>query len=209
MYCDRLAEPLGRGSEGASRSRWSKGTDPGAVSRVERPWNTGRATVRLGVSMAKKKKVPSDGKRTICENRRARHEYHVLDTLEVGVVLSGSEVKSLRAGRAHLTDAYVRIERGEMWLVNAHIAEYAEANRYNHESRATRQLLARRAQIEAWHRKIREKGLTGVPLSMYFKGSWVKVQVALVKGKAEHDKRAAIKEKQDKREMARALKDRG
>ena len=144
-----------------------------------------------------------------CENRRARHEYHILDTLEAGVVLSGSEVKSLRAGRAHLTDAYVRIERGEMWLVNAHIAEYAEANRYNHESRATRKLLVRRAQIDTWHRKIREKGLTGVPLSMYFKGSWVKVKVALVKGKAEHDKRAAIKEKQDKREMARALKDRG
>ncbi len=160
--------------------------------------------------MAKKKKTPSaDGLRTICENRRARHEYHILDTLEAGVVLSGSEVKSLRAGRAHLTDAYVRIERGEMWLVNAHIAEYAEANRYNHESRATRKLLVRRAQIDTWHRKIREKGLTGVPLSMYFKGSWVKVKVALVKGKAEHDKRAAIKEKQDKREMARALKDRG
>ena len=86
-------------------------------------------------------------------------------------------------------------------LVNAHIAEYAEANRYNHESRATQ---LRRSQIDTWHRKIREKA--GVPLSM---GSWVKVKVALVKGKAEHDKRAAIKEKQDKREMARALKDRG
>ena len=128
----------------------------------------------------------------------------MLDTLEAGVVLSGSEVKSLRAGKAHLTDAYVRIERGEMWLVNAHIAEYAEANRYNHDSRATRKLLVRRAQIDTWHRKIREKGLTGVPLSMYFKGSWVKVQVALVK--VVGDKRAAIKEKQDKREMARALK---
>jgi len=161
-----------------------------------------------GGEMATKKKTSDDGRRTICENRRARHEYHILDTLEAGVVLSGSEVKSLRAGRAHLTDAYVRIERGEMWLVNAHIAEYFEANRYNHETRATRKLLVRRAQIEAWHRKIREKGLTGVPLSMYFKGSWVKVQIALVKGKAEHDKRAAIREKQDKREIARALKDR-
>ena len=179
------------------------------MSTVERPWNIFDRTARLGVFMAKKKKAPVDGRRTICENRRARHEYHVLDTLEAGVVLSGSEVKSLRAGKAHLTDAYVRIERGEMWLVNAHIAEYAEANRYNHDSRATRKLLVRRAQIDTWHRKIREKGLTGVPLSMYFKGSWVKVQVALVKGKAEHDKRAAIKEKQDKREMARALKDRG
>jgi SsrA-binding protein len=159
--------------------------------------------------MAKKKNNQNDGRRTICENRRARHDYHILDTMEAGIVLSGSEVKSLRAGKAHLTDAYVRIEHGEMWIVNAHIAEYAQANRYNHESRATRKLLVKRSEIESWHRKIREKGLTGVPLSMYFKGSWVKVQIGLVKGKAEYDKRQSLKEKQDKREMARALKDRG
>lgn len=158
--------------------------------------------------MAAKKKKPDDGQRTICENRRARHEYHILDTMEVGIVLSGSEVKSLRAGRAHLTDAYIRIENGEMWLVNAHIALYEQANRYNHESRATRKLLAKRTEIDTWHRKIREKGLTGVPLRLYFKGSWVKAKVALVKGKAEHDKRHALREQQDKREMARAMKDR-
>jgi SsrA-binding protein len=158
--------------------------------------------------MAVKKKKDVSGQRLICENRRARHDYHILDTLEVGVVLSGSEVKSLRAGNAQLTDAYVRIENNEMWLVGAHIAPYEQANRYNHESRATRKLLAKRAEIERWHRKIREKGLTGVPLSLYFKGSWVKASVALVKGKAEHDKRHALREKQDNREMARALKDR-
>ena len=179
---------------------------------VEHAWNTGVGQRGFGPikggGMGKKKK-PNDGRRVICENRRARHDYHILDTLEAGIALAGSEVKSLRAGKAHLTDSYVRIERGEMWLINAHIAEYAEANRYNHESRATRKLLVKRAEIETWHRKIREKGLTAVPLSMYFKGSWVKVKIALVKGKAEHDKRHALREKQDKREMARALKDRG
>ena len=159
--------------------------------------------------MAAKKKSTETGQRRICENRRARHDYHILDTMEVGLVLSGSEVKSLRAGQAHLTDAFVRIERGEMWLVGAHIAPYEKANRYNHESRATRKLLAKRVEIDVWHRKIREKGLTAVPLNLYFKGSWVKAQVALVKGKAEYDKRHALREQQDKREMARALKDRG
>ena len=128
------------------------------MSTVERPWNTFGRAARLGVFMAKKKKAPVDGRRTICENRRARHEYHVLDTLEAGVVLSGSEVKSLRAGKAHLTDAYVRIERGEMWLVNAHIAEYAEANRYNHDSRATRKLLVRRAQIDTGTERFGKRG---------------------------------------------------
>lgn len=160
-----------------------------------------------GGGMAVKKK-PTDGRRTICENRKARHEYHIIDTLETGIVLSGSEVKSLRAGTANLVDSYVRIERGEMWLVGAHIAPYEQANRYNHESRATRKLLAKRSEIETWHRKIREKGLTGVPLEVYFKGSWVKVKVALVKGKAEYDKRQTLRENQDKREMQRAMKDR-
>lgn len=162
---------------------------------------------QLWGGMAAKKKS-TDGRRTICENRKARHDYHIIDTLETGIVLSGSEVKSLRAGSANLIDSYVRIERGEMWLVGAHIAQYEQANRYNHESRATRKLLAKRTQIETWHRKIREKGLTGVPLEMYFKGSWVKVCVALVKGKAEYDKRHTLREKQDKREMQRAMKDR-
>jgi SsrA-binding protein len=159
--------------------------------------------------MAVKKKKSGSGARVICENRRARHDYHILDTMEVGLVLSGSEVKSLRAGTAHLTDAYVRIERGEMWLVNAHIAAYEQANRYNHESRATRKLLAKRTEIDVWHRKIREKGLTAVALNLYFKGSWVKAKVALVRGKAEYDKRHSLREKQDQREMARAMKDRG
>ena len=157
--------------------------------------------------MAPKKK-PMDGRRIICENRRARHDYHVIESIEAGLVLTGSEVKSLRAGKAHLTDAYVRIERGEMWLVNAHIALYEQANRYNHESRATRKLLVKRKEIESWHRRIREKGLTGVPLELYFKGSWVKVKVALVKGKAEYDKRHALREKQDKREIDRAIRNR-
>jgi SsrA-binding protein len=158
--------------------------------------------------MAAKKKKQTDDRRIICENRKARHEYHVLETLEAGIALSGSEVKSLRAGKGHLTDAYVRIEHGEMWLVNAHIAPYEQANRYNHESRATRKLLVKRAEIESWFRRIREKGLTGVPLKMYFKGSWVKVQIALAQGKAEYDKRYALREKQDKREMQRAMRDR-
>lgn len=161
-----------------------------------------------GFMAAKKKKKSTDGRRVICENRKARHDYHIIDTMEVGLVLAGSEVKSLRAGNASLIDSYVRIERGEMWLVGAHIALYEQANRYNHESRATRKLLAKRSEIDSWHRKIREKGLTSVPLELYFKGSWVKAKVGLVKGKAEYDKRETLREKQDKREMARAMKDR-
>ena len=157
--------------------------------------------------MAAKKK-PDPGRRNICENRRARHDYHILDKIEAGIVLSGSEVKSLRAGKAHLTDSYIRVERGEMWLMNAHIAPYEQANRYNHESRAMRKLLLKRSEIESWHRKIREKGLTGVPLRMYFVGSWVKVEIALVKGKAEYDQRHALREKQDKREIQRTMRDR-
>lgn len=178
------------------RIEWG-GVDPGGAPLDYR-----------GFMAAKKKKKPLDGRRIICENRKARHDYHILDTMEVGLVLSGSEVKSLRAGNASLIDSYVRIERGEMWLVGAHIALYEQANRYNHESRATRKLLAKRSEIDSWHRKIREKGLTSVPLELYFKGSWVKAKVGLVKGKAEYDKRDSLREKQDKREMARAMKDR-
>jgi SsrA-binding protein len=174
------------------------------VEHLPSPW----FCTGLQEGMAAKKKKQTDDRRIICENRKARHEYHVLETLEAGIALSGSEVKSLRAGKGHLTDAYVRIEHGEMWLVNAHIAPYEQANRYNHESRATRKLLVKRAEIESWFRRIREKGLTGVPLKMYFKGSWVKVQIALAQGKAEYDKRYALREKQDKREMQRAMRDR-
>jgi len=148
----------------------------------------------------------ADGRRPICENRRARHDYHVLDTLEAGVALAGSEVKSLRNGKGSLIDAYVRFHDGEAWLMNAHIAPYEQANRQNHEPRRRRKLLLHGSEIHRWHRKVREGGLTSVPLRMYFKGSIVKLEIALVRGKQTHDKRAALRDKQDQREMRRALR---
>ena len=148
----------------------------------------------------------SDGRRPICENRRARHDYHILDTIEAGIALLGSEVKSLRSGNGSLIDAYVRFENDEAWLMNAHIAPYEQANRQNHEPRRRRKLLLHGVEIYRWNRKVREGGLTSVPLRMYFKGSLVKMEIALVRGKQAHDKRAALRDKQDQREMRRAMR---
>jgi SsrA-binding protein len=145
-----------------------------------------------------------DAIRPICQNRRARHEYEVLDRLEAGIVLVGSEVKSLRAGAANLVDAYVRIEEGQASLVSAHIAPYSHANRENHEPTRTRRLLLSKHEIRRLAQKIREKGLTVIPLAMYFCGPWVKVELAVGRGKKLHDKREAIKQADDARDMDRA-----
>lgn len=145
-------------------------------------------------------------RRPICENRRARHEFEILDTLEAGMELVGSEVKSLRAGRANLTDAYVRFEKGEAFLVDAHISPYAQAGPFNHDPRRVRRLLISAAERERWARKVAEKGLTVVALRMYFQGPWAKVEVALARGKKLYDKRASMKEDDDRREMDRAMR---
>lgn len=144
--------------------------------------------------------------RLIASNRKALHEFHVLDTLDVGIQLVGTEVKSIRGGQISIREAYVRIKKGELWLVGAHIPEYAFGNKLNHEPTRDRKLLARKREIEKWHKAAREQGITMVPLEVYFDRALIKVKVGLCKGKRLYDKRAAAKEQSDKREMDRALK---
>jgi len=142
-------------------------------------------------------------RRSIAQNRKSRHEYEILESFEAGIELTGSEVKSLRANQCTFNDAHVAIERGEAWLYSLHIAEYTFANRFNHETTRRRRLLLHKHEIERLHGKLREQGLTLVPLELCFVGSWVKVQLGLARGKKTHDKREAIKERETKREIAR------
>lgn len=145
------------------------------------------------------------GRKVIVSNRRARHDYSILDTYEAGIVLTGTEVKSLRAGRASLADAYGSVEDGEVWLRNVHIPEYTEGTWNNHEPRRTRKLLLHRKEIERLIGKTRESGLALVPLSMYFSDGKVKVEVALARGKRAYDKRADLAKRDADREVRRAL----
>ncbi len=144
------------------------------------------------------------GRKTIASNRKARHEYAILDTYEAGIALQGTEVKSLRLGRASLVDAFATVDDGEVWLRNLHIPEYTEGSWTNHEPRRTRKLLLHRAEIERLIGKIREGGLTLVPLAMYFADGKVKVELALARGKKTYDKRADLAKRDAQREMTRA-----
>ncbi len=144
--------------------------------------------------------------RPICENRRARREYEVEDTLEAGLVLQGSEVKSLRAGTANLADSYVQFRSGEAFLIGAHIAPYTQANRLNHDPRRERKLLLHAREIQRLGMKVAERGFTVIPLKMYFKGAHAKVQLGLARGKKLYDRRADIRKREDERDMARALR---
>ncbi|MBX7167163.1 MAG: SsrA-binding protein SmpB [Pirellulales bacterium] len=148
----------------------------------------------------------SDNERLIAQNRRARHEYEVLDTLECGIVLVGSEVKSLRNGRISLDEAHARMKADEVWLVGCDIAEYVQANRFNHDPRRPRKLLLHRREINKFASRAYEKGLTLVPLKMYFKDGKAKVLLGICRGKQLHDKRETMKQADAKREMARALR---
>lgn len=145
------------------------------------------------------------GRGLIASNRRARHDYAIEDVFEAGLVLTGTEVKSLRAGRASLVDAYARIKDGEVWLENAHIPEYLAGSWTNHEPRRARKLLMHRAEIVRLVGKTRESGLTLVPLSLYFKDGKVKVEIALGRGRRAYDKRQALSERDARREMDRAV----
>ena len=140
-------------------------------------------------------------KRLIMQNRRARHEYTISDTFEAGVVLVGTEVKSLRAGHGNLTDAFVTVDNGEAWLRQAFIPEYTFGNRFNHEPKRPRKLLLHAQEIHKLHAKIKEKGFSAVPLSMYFRGARVKLEFGLGKGKKLYDKRQSEKAKAARREM--------
>ena len=141
----------------------------------------------------------------IVQNRKARHLYHVLETMEAGLVLTGTEVKSLRAGKANLVDSYAMVDRGEVWLMNLHISPYEQGNIFNHEPKRKRKLLMHRRDIRRLIGKTQEKGLTLIPLSLYFKKGWAKVELALAKGKKLHDKREDVAKRDADREMARAM----
>ena len=150
----------------------------------------------------------SVAEKPIADNRRARRDYHLVERVEAGVQLSGTEVKSLRDGQANLQRAYAEIRDGEAWLVGAHIAEYAQGNVANHDPDRPRKLLLKRREIDSLDGKVREKGLTLVPLRLYFKGGKVKVELALARGKEARDKRRDIAKRDADREMERAFKSR-
>jgi SsrA-binding protein len=143
---------------------------------------------------------------TIAVNRRARHEYAIEETLEAGIVLTGTEIKSIRAHRVNLAEAYARIERGEAWLVGAHIATYAQGNRWNHEPTRTRKLLLHRDQIAELIGLTNQKGLTLVPLRLYIRGGIAKLEIGVARGKKAHDKRRTIAERDMRRELQREAK---
>ncbi|MDP6560527.1 MAG: SsrA-binding protein SmpB [Candidatus Binatia bacterium] len=144
----------------------------------------------------------------ICVNRRARHDYFIEETFEAGLVLVGSEVKSLRDGKAHLKDSHARIGRGEAFLFNAHINPYAAASGLNHEPTRSRKLLLHKKEIRRLTGKVKERGLTLVPLRLYFKKGRAKVELALARGKKRYDKRESLKRKDMQREVERSLKTR-
>jgi SsrA-binding protein len=144
---------------------------------------------------------------TVAVNRKARHEYSIEDTFEAGLVLSGTEIKSIRAGKANLQDAYARIERGEAWLVGAHIAPWESGNRWNHEPRRDRKLLLHRVQIDQLLGRTKAKGLTLVPLRLYLSRGRAKVELGLARGKQLHDRRRDIAERDARRDMQRELAD--
>jgi SsrA-binding protein len=145
------------------------------------------------------------GRKLIAQNKRARHDFHIEETYEAGLVLTGTEVKSLRAGKANLTDGYATVDHGEAWLINVYIPEYSQGTWTNHAARRTRKLLLHRKEIGKIHATLRERGLTLVPLSMYFKDGKAKIEIGIARGKKDYDKRQTLREQQDKREMARAL----
>jgi len=144
----------------------------------------------------------------IATNRKAYHNYHVLDGLEAGIVLTGTEIKSIRAGRVSLGDAYVKPEGGELWLLNAHIARYEAGSYQSHVPTRPRKLLLHRKEIDSLTSQIVEKGLTLVPLKLYIKGGIAKTEIALAKGKKLYDKRESIARRESKRKIERALKGR-
>jgi SsrA-binding protein len=148
-------------------------------------------------------------RKVIARNRRARHDYQIEDVVEAGLVLTGTEVKSLRAGRASLTDRFAQITDGEMWLLGVHIPQYAQGTWTNHEPRRPRKLLLHRREIDRLERQIAERGLTLVPLQLYFSGGRVKVELALARGKRTYDKRQDLAQRDAAREVERAHRRRG
>jgi SsrA-binding protein len=156
--------------------------------------------------MAKGKRKASAG--DVATNRQASYRYNLMDRWEAGIELTGTEVKSLRTGQAQMKDAYAMVRDGEVWLHNMHIPPYAPASRENHEPERPRKLLLRRSEIERLIGKTKEKGLTIVPTRLYFKGPYAKAEIALARGKDLHDKRTSIKDRDQRRDMDRAMSER-
>ncbi len=152
---------------------------------------------------------PAERKKSVARNPKATHDYHILETWETGIVLTGTEVKSLRNGKASIREAYARVRNGEVFLDGMNITPYEQGNRYNHDPVRTRKLLLHRREIEKLIGAVEQRGLTLVPLELYFKNGRAKVALALGKGKKQHDKREAIKRKIQEREVARAVSVRG
>jgi SsrA-binding protein len=150
--------------------------------------------------------MASVGKKPIAENRRARHDYHLLDRIEAGLVLTGTEVKSLRDGKATLQRAFADVRDGELWLVGAHIAEYTQGNLANHDPDRDRKLLVHRRELDSLIGKVQEKGLTVVPTKLYFKNGRAKVELAVARGKEQRDKRRDIAKRDADRDIERALR---
>ena len=149
--------------------------------------------------------VKDKGRKPVAQNRKARHDYNIHDTYEAGLVLSGTEVKSLREGRANLTDAFATVDDGEVWLRSAHIPEYSHGTWTNHTARRTRKLLLNRREIARIERDLSGSSTTLVPLSLYFSDGYAKVEIAVASGKREYDKRQSLAEREGKREAERAL----
>ncbi len=169
---------------------------------------TGKPTAKTAAKPPKKKAADRehDNERLIAQNRKSRFEYEVLDTLECGIVLVGSEVKSLRKGTLTLDDAYARIKEGEVWLLGCDIAEYVQANQFNHNPKRPRKLLMHRREVKKFASRAFEQGLTLVPLKMYFKEGRAKVLLGICKGRKLYDKREVLKKKTMQRDMSRALR---
>jgi SsrA-binding protein len=152
------------------------------------------------------KTAREDARRLIAENRKARHDFHILDTWEAGVALLGTEVKAIREGRVNLRDSYARVDKGEVWMLNVHISPYSHRGSAEHAEMRQRKLLLHSHEIRKMLGKVAEKGLTLVPLEMYFKNGRVKVTLALAKGKQEHDKRETLRKREVDRETRAAIK---
>jgi SsrA-binding protein len=160
--------------------------------------------------MARPKPAVFDKQKTVAENRRARFDYYIEDTYETGLALQGTEVKALRAGEASIAESYAEVQGNAVWLINANIPEYSHGNRLNHEPRRPRKLLLHAREVERMLGAVERKGMTLVPLSIYFNSTGrAKVELALAKGKQTHDKRESVKERDWKRDKARLMRERG
>ncbi|MBN6186876.1 SsrA-binding protein SmpB [Aneurinibacillus sp. BA2021] len=152
--------------------------------------------------------MSKEGIKVVAQNKKARHDYFIEETYEAGIVLTGTEIKSIRKGRVNLKDGYAGIRNGEAWLYNVHISEYEQGNRYNHDPVRVRKLLLQRGEINKLLGQTKVQGYSLVPLRMYLKGGFCKVEIGLAKGKKNYDKRESIKKRDAQREVQRALRDR-